>query len=88
MAESIVCKIFEDYNVSANINLLYCCCFIKLSIFPCQIFYERALAENAVKYFLRNGYYLGFVDVNQDGSFDINHSIKQKFIEEQKPLES
>lgn len=31
--------------------------------------------------FLRNGYYMGFIDVNEDESFDINHSIKRKMRE-------
>ena len=67
--------------MSVNINL-WLLSFIKLYIFPSQIFHEKALVANAGKNVLRNGYFLAFVDVNQDGSFDINHSIKQKFIKE------
>lgn len=40
--------------------------------------------ENVVRDFLRNGYYMGFIDVNEDESFDINHSIKRKLEEKLK----
>jgi hypothetical protein len=41
-----------------------------------------------VRDFLRNGYYLGFIDVNEDESFNINHSIKEKFEGELKTSEA
>jgi hypothetical protein len=44
--------------------------------------------ENAVRDFIRNGYYLGFIDVKEDESFEINHSIQQKLEEKLKLLEA
>jgi hypothetical protein len=69
---------------SVNINLLFSPPHkaLNFSLSSLQIFFDTERVENAVKDFLRNGYYLGFIDVNEDESFDINHSIKHKFGED------
>lgn len=77
--ESIVEKICSDYNVSYTagaFKLFRVLIFYVLRFFTTKIFTEKLKVENAVRSFLKSGYYLGFLDVDDDESFSLNQTIK------------
>lgn len=76
--EAIVGKICDDFNVS-SVQWQ----FLKgaeNSLF--QIFHRIEKVEKAVRSFLYNGYYLGFIDVNSDASYKINALIAEQKLPE------
>ncbi|KAL7016835.1 hypothetical protein ACKWTF_010155 [Chironomus riparius] len=47
-----------------------------------NIFHEKTNVENVVKKFIREGYYSGFIDANQDRTYEFNRSLKQNMVRE------
>lgn len=78
--ETIVEKLCSDYNVSIDLGTV--CLKRRHRHWKFQIIFEKEIVENAVRSFLRNGFYSGFLDVNDDESFAISHAIRHHIEDE------
>lgn len=78
--ETIVEKLCNDYNVSIDLRAV--CLKQRYRHSKFQIIFEKENIEKAVRTFLRNGFYSGFLDVIEDGSFVISHTIRHRIEDE------